>query len=79
MARCHSMFYDCRFSGGDTMNWWGHSNPTKFIKYFLNILHSKVMGMKITVSISQMVKLSLPNISNGNLSRQEGCSTTGCG
>ena len=20
-------FYECRFSGGDTMKWWGHSNP----------------------------------------------------
>ena len=21
-------FYECRFSGGDTMREWGHSNPT---------------------------------------------------
>ena len=21
-------FYDCRFNGGDTMKWWGHSNAT---------------------------------------------------
>ena len=21
-------FYECRFDDGDTMRWWGHSNPT---------------------------------------------------
>ena len=25
-------FYECRFSGGDTMRWWGHSNPTIYAK-----------------------------------------------
>ena len=29
-------FYECRFSGGDTMRWWGHSNPTLCKRICLN-------------------------------------------
>ena len=29
-------FYECRFSGGDTMRWWRHSNPTLCKKICLN-------------------------------------------
>ena len=27
-------FYECRFSGGDTMRWWGHSNSTCAKEFF---------------------------------------------
>ena len=36
-------FYECRFSGGDTMRWWGHSNPTLCKRICLNFLHSQVV------------------------------------
>ena len=30
-------FYECRFSGGDTMRWWGHTNPTVCKKYLYEL------------------------------------------
>ena len=30
-------FYACTFSGGDTMRWWGHSNPTIYPKNLLEL------------------------------------------
>ena len=39
-------FFECRFSGGDTMRWWGHSNPTICKKNCLNFLHSQVAEMQ---------------------------------
>ena len=35
-------FYECRFSGGNTMRWWGHSNPTICQRIYLNLFYSKV-------------------------------------
>ena len=29
-------FYECRFSSGDTMRWWGYSNPTLCKRKYLN-------------------------------------------
>ena len=30
-------FYECRFSGMDTMRWWGHSNNTLCKKHLLEL------------------------------------------
>ena len=38
-------FYECRFSGGDTMRWWGNSNPTSWKITCLNFLLSQAVGM----------------------------------
>ena len=38
--------YECMFSGGDTMRWWAHSNPISCKKNYLNLLHSKAVGMQ---------------------------------
>ena len=51
LGRCYEpmngtlSFYECRLSGGDTMRWWGHSNPTCCNQICLNLLHSPVKGM----------------------------------
>ena len=39
-------FYDCRFSGRDTMRGWAPSNPTLCKRICLNVLHSQVVGSK---------------------------------
>ena len=39
-------FCDCRFSSGDTIRWWGHSNPTLRKRICLTFLHSQVAGRK---------------------------------
>ena len=35
-------FHECRFSGGNTMRWWGLSNSTKCKRICLNFFHSQV-------------------------------------
>ena len=37
-------FYECRFSGGDTMRRWGHSNLTLCKRIYFNFLRSQVAG-----------------------------------
>ena len=39
-------FYECRFSDGYTMVWWGHSNTTLCRSICLNFLHSQAVGIK---------------------------------
>ena len=39
-------FYECRFSGGDTMRWWGQSNPKICKRIGLNLLHSQAVKPK---------------------------------
>ena len=38
--------YEYRFSGGDTLRWWGHSNITLCKIICLNLLHSQAAGMQ---------------------------------
>ena len=48
MATCEWCFVilwiEWRFRGGDTMRWYGHSNPTICKRICLNFLHSQVAG-----------------------------------
>ena len=46
-------FYECRFSGGETMSWWGQST---LCKGCLNFLHSHAK----TSGANHLVKLTLP-------------------
>ena len=43
---CILPFYECRFSGGDTMRWWGHSNPTLCKRICFNFFTHAVTGHK---------------------------------
>ena len=55
-------FYECRFSSGDTMRWWAHSNPILCKRICLNFLHSQTEGMqknllRKSLHLSQLVSL----------------------
>ena len=45
-------FYECRFSGGDTMRWRGHSTPTLHKRICFNFLHSQAVGIENTWGMS---------------------------
>ena len=37
---------ECSLSGGNTLMWWGHLNPTCCSIIYLNILNSHVFGIE---------------------------------
>ena len=43
MVLCHTNSADSVVTGGDTVKWWGHSNPTLCKRTCLNFLHSQVV------------------------------------
>ena len=48
-------FYEYRFGGGDTMRWWGHSNPILYKRICLNILQSQTAAPKLSLTISTIL------------------------
>ena len=45
--------YECRLSGGDTMRWWGHSNPTLCNIICLKILTHPSFKASLYLALSQ--------------------------
>ena len=65
------LLYECRLGGGDTLTWWGHSNPTSCNITCLNLLYSETVGIKhLGMSARSLdtpphlMEFPLPNILN---------------